>query len=482
MSFRRAIMINFVSSSGATIVHFFVTLLLARLLTPSDIGIYSITVVFVNIANIFRDFGVGSYIQSEKNLTNDKIRSAMGIMFSSTWAIALLLYGSAQVISNFFGYPAMVPVVHVLASGFLFIPFGSLVMSLMHRGFQADKLAWVTVASTTAYATTCLFLAYIGFGAMSMAWANLASIVASACVCAFMRPVGLPWLPSFKGWGRIVKFSTGTLLTNSINALNNALPDMLLGKLGTSHQVGLLSRANSTVNIFTQMAGSAVNFGSLSYISQAFYRNESLSPILNRSVGLLTGFGWPALALTAFLSNEIILTLYGSTWVSCTSAIPALAISAGIAMMFNYTGTALIATGKPYLASIPIILTVISRITMATVFFANDIEKFSRVILGATVLTSIPYFYLQSTILKYKITEMIKVLSKSMFVTLCCLLTCSIIIYILPSSTRPWQTLSIIAAPTVAAWYFSIRLCSHVALDEINNIFIKIYEKIPFKN
>ena len=59
-------------------MQFIVSILLARLLSPSEIGVYSMTVVFVNIAHMFRDFGVGSYLQREPDLTPDKIRSAIG--------------------------------------------------------------------------------------------------------------------------------------------------------------------------------------------------------------------------------------------------------------------------------------------------------------------------------------------------------------------------------------------------------------------
>lgn len=34
---------------------------LARLLTPEDIGLYSVSAAFIGLAHVVRDFGVGSY-------------------------------------------------------------------------------------------------------------------------------------------------------------------------------------------------------------------------------------------------------------------------------------------------------------------------------------------------------------------------------------------------------------------------------------
>ncbi len=73
---RRSLVINFFSSSGSAFLQFVVSVLLARILSPSEIGVYSMTVVFVNLAHVFRDFGVTSYLQREAELTPEKIGSA----------------------------------------------------------------------------------------------------------------------------------------------------------------------------------------------------------------------------------------------------------------------------------------------------------------------------------------------------------------------------------------------------------------------
>ena len=80
---RRSLVINFFATSGTRILQFVVSILLARILSPSEIGIYSMTVVFVNFAQVFRDFGVTYYLQREPDLDNDKIRSATGVVFTA---------------------------------------------------------------------------------------------------------------------------------------------------------------------------------------------------------------------------------------------------------------------------------------------------------------------------------------------------------------------------------------------------------------
>ena len=83
VNIRRSLFITFFSSTGLTVIQFSVNLFLARLLSPAEIGVYSMTIVLINIAHIFQDFGVGSYLQREKDLTPEKLRAASGVIFTT---------------------------------------------------------------------------------------------------------------------------------------------------------------------------------------------------------------------------------------------------------------------------------------------------------------------------------------------------------------------------------------------------------------
>jgi len=467
---RRSLVINFFSSSGATIVQFIVSIILARMLSPSEIGVFSMTVVFINIAHIFRDFGVATYLQSEPDLTSEKMRAAIGVLFSSSWLIAMVLFLASSWIAAWFEEPRMAPVMEVLAVGFLFIPFGSVTHSLLTREFAADKQAMVMFAGTASYAITCLGLAKLGFGTMSLAWANLANIIICAIAYAPLRPKGVPWMPSFRNWRKVLHFGAGTLIANCAVAINNALPDILLGKLGSARHVGLFSRANSTVAIFTHVAGSTVNYGSVSYISQKHHRGESLAPLLSRAVSLLTGVGWPALALSSLLGYEIVVALYGETWLECVPAIPALAIAAGISMLFHYTPVGLTALGRPYLSAIPVMIMLLTRIAIGIALFDNTIRTFSWAICVATLAASPFIVVQQSKYLGYNFADMLRAVWPSAIVSVICMVACEGMRLVLPNSIPALARLLIMALPLAIVWYLALRATRHPLLVEVHHL------------
>jgi O-antigen/teichoic acid export membrane protein len=467
---RRSLVINFLTSSGAAVLQFIVSILLARMLSPSEIGVYSMAVVFVNIAHIFRDFGVATYLQREPDLTTEKIRSAIGVMFASTWLIALILYLMSAGIGEWFHEPGIVPIMRLLALGFLIIPFGAITHAMLVRELAADKQAVVSAAGTLSYCISCLGLAAMGCGTMSIGWANLISNVVAAIAYIPYRPKGLPWLPSFRHWRGIANFGMGTLLTNCATAINNSIPDVLLGKLGNARNVGLFSRANSTVSIFTYAAGSTISYGAVSYLSQSHHRGESLVPTLRRATALLTGIGWPAYALTAILGREIVIALYGEKWVDCMPAIVPLSLAAAISMLFQYTPVALTAIGRPYLGAFPVSITLFFRIAFGFLLFDGTLSTFAWAICFATLAAAPMAAFQQHRYFGFGLRELADSVRPSLVVTILCITACEGLNYMLPGSLTATARLLILALPLITVWYMALRLTRHPLVGEVHHL------------
>ena len=81
MSTRRAFTYSFVDRYAALIIHTGSAMVIARLLTPAEIGVYSLTMVLLGFIATFRDLGAGQYLVQKKDLTTDHVRS--------TWAVQL---------------------------------------------------------------------------------------------------------------------------------------------------------------------------------------------------------------------------------------------------------------------------------------------------------------------------------------------------------------------------------------------------------
>ena len=400
-------------------MQFGVTVILSRLLTPAEVGIFSITTVFIGIFHVFRDFGVSNYLQQEKDLTPEKMRSAMGLLVTSSWLIAAVIYLASDSVAAFYGQPGIGSVMRTLTISFALLPFASFFYALLSRELQAEKQAIVNILSTITYAVTCISLASMGFSYMAMAWANVVNIAVSILIYIPLRPKGISFIPTFRGWAKPIRFGGGSIVGRLVEQAYNSIPDLVLGKFSGAHSVGLFSRANGLVGIFLQIAGPTVNYNALPYIASNYHAQVSLGPILAKSTSYLTGIAWPAFILIGIFAEEIILVLYGKTWLEAAPLVLLLCVASAGRIGYSLCQTALTAIGRPYLSIVYSGIGVLARIALIYAFGARDIATFVLGLCLADLLATPVAAWLMARYLGYTIRMSITAHAASFKVGLC---------------------------------------------------------------
>ena len=69
MSTRRSLFFSFLDRYASLLISVLSSMLIARLLTPTEIGVYSVVMVLLIFASTVSDMGTGQYLVQERNLT-----------------------------------------------------------------------------------------------------------------------------------------------------------------------------------------------------------------------------------------------------------------------------------------------------------------------------------------------------------------------------------------------------------------------------
>jgi O-antigen/teichoic acid export membrane protein len=471
---RKSVLITFLSSNGATVISFATILVLSRLLTPAEVGIFSMTAAMVAFAHTFREFGISGYIQQEKDLTDEKLRAATGVMVASSLAMGGVLFMASGWLADYFKQPGIRPVMQVLAVGFVFIPLGAITNALLSRELRAREQALSSIAGVLTYNVAVLVLAYAGFSYMAMAWANLLNIIVSGISLSFFRPPGKPWMPSLRGWRGVVRFGGGSIIGSVVTSINNALPDLMLGKMGSARDVGLLSRANATAGIFMQIAGPAVNYAVVPFMSRKHHAGDELHTTLAKACSYLTVLSWPPLLVTALFARDIVVVLYGWQWVDSAPVVAAFCLLTAVALAFNFHQWTLIAIGRPYLAIIPNGFLLLARVAIILVIYDGSLGSFAWGLAWAGVLSIPLNMYLQSTVFGLTLGRFLGALFPTFLVTLACAAAAAILHAILSADWHPAARLTILAVTMPAVWFAALFLVRHPVVAELEKIALKV--------
>ena len=193
-------------------LQFILVAVLARLLTPKELGIYAVGMSFVLILESLRDFGVGRYLVQVRDLTREAIRAVMGITMVMGLGVAAVLAIGAGPFAEFYDEPGLRPLIWVLALNAVLLPLNTPVMAVLERELRYKALFFIRLAGGIVGFVTTIALAMLGHSYMSMAWGSVATTLALILATSFHRP-GQTWvLPSLHGWGPAFSFGGMTTL------------------------------------------------------------------------------------------------------------------------------------------------------------------------------------------------------------------------------------------------------------------------------
>lgn len=322
------------------------TLVISRLLTPTEIGIFAVAAGLTGLASAFRDFGVAEYLIQDANITPQKIGAAFAANLLVSWMMAFLLFFSSGVIADFYQHPGVAEVLRIQAVSFLLIPFGAVTMAYFRRQLNYRPIFLAGILSNLASFIVSIAGAYAGFSYLSLAWAGLAGVVVTVGVSVVMRPKDFPVWPSLNGIGTVLHFGKHASAISLIEQVGTSAPEAVIGRVLDMASVAFFSRANGLVDIFNRLFMRSIMQVCLPYFSQAAREKQGGSTTYARVATLVTGAGWPCLLYVAIVSYSAVRIAYGSQWTESAVLAQVLCLAAIFQLPYILTSDAIIAQGQ----------------------------------------------------------------------------------------------------------------------------------------
>jgi O-antigen/teichoic acid export membrane protein len=328
MAARRALTFSFLQKYSTVGINFVSTVILARLLTPEEIGIFAVAVAIVGIAHTFRDFGVSNYIVQEQELTPARIRAAVTVTLIIAWAIAAALAAGGPFLAAFYQEPGMTPVFWVLAINFVVLPFSSVVMALYRRELRFGLLYRIQILAELAAAGTAVGFAASGFGFMSLAYGQLAQIAVTLLLANIARPGFAHLLPGFAGLRRVLSFGSAASGAAILREVGNRSPELIMGRMLDFAAVGLYSRAMGLLSIVGRLVIQGVEPVALPIFAAKQRGGGDLPAGCRTALSYMDAICWPCFAFLGLMAEPAILFLFGDQWVGAVPLVHILAVSA----------------------------------------------------------------------------------------------------------------------------------------------------------
>ena len=305
-------------------------IILARLLSPSEIGVYSVASAFIGIGLLLRDFGISTYIVQAKEINDEILRAAFSAMLLTSILAAFLIFLSGSYIASFYNEPGIESITNILFFNFILIPFGSITISYFRRLMRFDIITKIEVISSIAHAITAIMCAYIGLSYLSLAWASIAGTVTTIISTFFCRPKHLPILPGLKGISNILNFGKWAGSGAIIGNFGRRAPDLIIGKVIDMQAVGLFSRALSLINLFNNFIVQGLAPLLMPFFAAKHRDGKELNEFYLHLVACITGLAWPFFIFISVNASPIILIIFGDQWEAAVPLVKWLCLSQSV--------------------------------------------------------------------------------------------------------------------------------------------------------
>ena len=368
--------------------------LLARLLTPRQIGLYSVSLALISVAHVVRDFGLANYLIQRKTLEPDDIATALGLslLMGSTLFLAATL--GAPLVAGFYNAPALTPVVRVIALNFLILPLTSILVALMRREMQFNVLMRINVCVGVLSTATTLGLAWGGFGTASLAWGEVVSnlgITAGALLAGAGRRLLRPRLVR---WRAVLGFGGPLTAANIVTSISMDISDLVVGKVLNFTDVAIASRAQGMMNLFHRDIMGTVRAVAYPAFARANREGHGLEQQYQASLTAVLAVAWPFYGFMALFPLEVLRLMFGPQWDQAARLVPWFCLAGAFGVLVSLIPTLLMAAGHTRAtASADLVLQPVRAVVMCLVLLHyRDLLPFTLAYLAMAVI-AVPYFY-----------------------------------------------------------------------------------------
>lgn len=300
--------------AGSMLLQAVVSIVVANILVPLDLGIMAVLTVFTALAQVVVDSGFSQTLIRKAQPAEGDYKAVFRFNIVTSLVLYILLTALSPLAARYYGWPELARVAPVL---FLLLPVNALCViqnTIMVREFRFARLSAITFTSSLASGIVAVVMAVSGCGI----WSLVGQRVSMMAVKAALLWSGSTWRPraacKASSLREMAPYSLRLMATDIITALYNNIAQLFIGKIYSGDALGCFNQAQKLkdmpVNSAMQSIQS-VTFPALSRIGG----DEAKFAEGYRRVIMVTAFVmFPAMAGLIATADDIYMLLLKPDW------------------------------------------------------------------------------------------------------------------------------------------------------------------------
>ena len=341
-------------------------MILARLLSPEDYGIYGMVVAMAGFLALFGDASLSMATIQREVITSGQVSALFWLNTGLGLVLTIITAALAPALAAFYREPRLVLIVIIWAVGFLFDGLAVQHRALLQRNMRFGTLVAIDLLAFFAGATLAITMALHGSGY----WALVLMSLSNSVIRAFAVWLTLRWIPGSPCWGSetrsMIRYGSIATLNNIVDYVSSNIGRVFLGRFYGAVPLGLYGRASQLVNLPTTQMHSTLFVVGLSGLSRIQNDLRRLRKSFLTGYSALLSLTLPSIVFSILFADDLVRIALGPQWID---AVPVFRLFGPAVFVFAITdplGWLLTATGRAA-RKLRIAILVAPVVTVATI-------------------------------------------------------------------------------------------------------------------
>jgi len=311
---QRASILNLSGRSIEFLFQFAALAILARLLTPSDFGVFAMATPFIWIILNFGDLGLASAVLQQRDLSEEQASAVFRVNLLAGFAFAGLVLAASPLIGLFYHDPRVTQVAAALSLTFVFLGFTAVQRALLRRALLFDTLLRAQIAASAVSSITAIVFALNGAGY----WALVARALADPLTYTIVIWILAGWLPGRAEWDEttrfLLRYGRYYVVSTLLYSVGRQADSVLIGWRFGSAELGPYALANRLFFLPVDQITSPLGHVLIPTLSRLRDDPDRLRRWYSKLLRLMTFAAFPPLFSLTICADDVVYLVAGPQW------------------------------------------------------------------------------------------------------------------------------------------------------------------------
>ena len=308
---------RFAERCGSQLVTFIVSVVLARILDPSDYGIITLVTVFTTILQVFVDSGLGTALVQKKDADDLDFSSVFYFNCALCLVLYLGMFAAAPLIAKFYENTALVPIIRVISLTVVVSGLKNVQQAYVSRNMQFKRFFYSAIGGVVFSAVLGITLAKAGCGV----WALVAQQLSNVAINTAILWITVKWRPKkMFSWERLkglLSFGWKLLVSALLDTGYNNLRNLIIGKVYSTADLAYYDQGEKFPKVIVTNINSSIDSVLLPSMSSEQDDRERVKNMTRRAIKTSTYIMAPLMMGLAFCAEPVVTLVLTEKWLPC---------------------------------------------------------------------------------------------------------------------------------------------------------------------